>query len=346
MIVLKQIKIATLLCVAFTFAPFFAMAQNYVSTGNASYYASHFDGKTTAFGEVFNNNAFTCAHHSLPLGTILKVTRLDKNIWVKVRVNDRCENRPGFAIDLSQAAARRLKMIDEGVVPVRVQEIGQSSKNPSWSENKPMAMYRDLKPGSSTHIISFEKHIKPKMYSSYKPKPKQQQKTNLVISTPSKAQPKPRPKTQPAPTPKKASSKPTPKSQSTWKPAPKPKTKPAPTPKTPTTYNQPKATNKEPTRFGPTLSNPTKVNYFHTSKPVYAIQLYAYYNKQQGEAQLIKLQKRGLKSAYLYSTKSPKGKNMYKVVVAPFDNARSVRNYISDLKRDHNMEGSAIQIYP
>lgn len=90
--------------------------------GAASFYADRFRGRLTANGERYDPNAFTCAHRNLPFGTIVRVVHESTGDWVLVRVNDRGPYGPRRRIvDLSREAARRLSMIDEGVVRVRVE---------------------------------------------------------------------------------------------------------------------------------------------------------------------------------------------------------------------------------
>ena len=57
--------------------------------GNATYYADFFHGKRSADGSVFNQNGFTCAHRTLPFGTVLKVTNLNNGLSTMVTVTDR-----------------------------------------------------------------------------------------------------------------------------------------------------------------------------------------------------------------------------------------------------------------
>ncbi len=57
--------------------------------GEASWYGPGFQGKKTANGEIFDQTKMTAAHPSLPMGTEVKVTNLDNNETVKVRINDR-----------------------------------------------------------------------------------------------------------------------------------------------------------------------------------------------------------------------------------------------------------------
>jgi len=87
--------------------------------GLASYYGAELSGQPTASGETYDMYALTCAHKTLPFGTILEVTNLENGASVVVRVNDRGPFVEGRVLDLSYAAARRLKMLDSGVAKVR-----------------------------------------------------------------------------------------------------------------------------------------------------------------------------------------------------------------------------------
>lgn len=88
--------------------------------GKASYYANSFKGKSTANGERFRQRKRSAAHRTLPFGTIVKVKNLRNGRTVKVRINDRGPFVEGRIIDLSKKAARRLGMLQDGVVPVEI----------------------------------------------------------------------------------------------------------------------------------------------------------------------------------------------------------------------------------
>ena len=92
-------------------------------TGLASYYAHRFHGRKTASGERFNENALTAAHRSLPFGTRVRVINLKNNRAVTVRINDRGPFIKGRIIDVSYAAARKLKMVVDGIARVRVVKV-------------------------------------------------------------------------------------------------------------------------------------------------------------------------------------------------------------------------------
>jgi rare lipoprotein A len=89
--------------------------------GVASWYGRFFQGKTTASGQPYDEYAMTCAHRSLPLGSVLKVTNLRNHKSVVVRVNDRGPMPEDRVIDLSYAAANTLGFSDRGLAPVRVE---------------------------------------------------------------------------------------------------------------------------------------------------------------------------------------------------------------------------------
>jgi rare lipoprotein A len=98
-----------------------ANAPAYREVGKASWYGPRLHGRRTASGERFDQNKLTAAHRKLPLGTRAVVTNLENGKTVKVEINDRGPHKRGRVLDLSKAAARRLGMVDDGVVRVRIE---------------------------------------------------------------------------------------------------------------------------------------------------------------------------------------------------------------------------------
>jgi rare lipoprotein A len=88
--------------------------------GMASWYG---ESQTTASGERFDKRKMTAAHRTLPLGTLVRVTNTRNGKSVVVRINDRGPYGHGRIIDLSEAAAKQLDMIDAGVAPVTLEVI-------------------------------------------------------------------------------------------------------------------------------------------------------------------------------------------------------------------------------
>jgi rare lipoprotein A len=92
--------------------------HHWYQLGLASWYGTYFQGHPTASGESYNMFAFTCAHRSLPLGSLVRVTNLRNHKSVVVRVNDRGPVPDDRIVDLSYAAANSLGV--SGVSKVRV----------------------------------------------------------------------------------------------------------------------------------------------------------------------------------------------------------------------------------
>ena len=97
-------------------------------TGMASWYGSDFHGRPTASGEIYNMNAMTAAHKTLPLGAIVDVENLDNGRRVEVTVNDRGPFVRGRIIDLSYSAAKEIDMAGSGTARVRIKVLGRDSR--------------------------------------------------------------------------------------------------------------------------------------------------------------------------------------------------------------------------
>ena len=112
-------------------------APRYNSTniiyGVASHYGHNdgFDGQQTANGEIFDQNALTAAHKTLPLNTWIKVTNLDRltKPSVKLKINDRGPYIGDRVLDCSTGAAKKLGFFDQGTANVKIEII-------KWGDNK------------------------------------------------------------------------------------------------------------------------------------------------------------------------------------------------------------------
>jgi rare lipoprotein A len=95
-----------------------------VQQGIASWYGKDFHGKQTSSGEVYDMYQLTCAHQTLPLGTMVMVTNLENGKSVELKVNDRGPFVKGRIIDVSYAAAKMLDMSEKGTAMVKVEVFG------------------------------------------------------------------------------------------------------------------------------------------------------------------------------------------------------------------------------
>lgn len=99
---------------------------DYDETGIASWYGPTFDGNLTADGEIFDRNALTAAHRTLPIPVNVRVTNLENGHSLVVRVNDRGPFAKGRIIDVSEQAAKLLGFYGQGTARVRVQFIARA----------------------------------------------------------------------------------------------------------------------------------------------------------------------------------------------------------------------------
>ena len=110
--------------------------EGFFQDGVASSYGKDFHGRKTSSGELFDMNAMTAAHKTLPLGVYVKVRHKRSGREIIVRINDRGPFVRERIIDLSEGAARKLDMIQEGVAPVTVTALGyeveQKSDEPAY----------------------------------------------------------------------------------------------------------------------------------------------------------------------------------------------------------------------
>lgn len=98
-------------------------SRNYVASGTASWYGTKFHGQNTANGEVYDLYGMSAAHKTLPLPSYVRVTNLDNNRTVILRVNDRGPFYSDRIIDLSYAAAKKLGYAETGTARVKVEGI-------------------------------------------------------------------------------------------------------------------------------------------------------------------------------------------------------------------------------
>jgi rare lipoprotein A len=99
----------------------------YHETGIASWYGQDFHGKYTANGEVYDLNALTAAHRTLPMPSIVQVTNLENGRTLKLRVNDRGPYARSRILDVSRRAAQLLGFEPNGTAKVEVRILAPDS---------------------------------------------------------------------------------------------------------------------------------------------------------------------------------------------------------------------------
>ncbi|HWQ11026.1 MAG TPA: septal ring lytic transglycosylase RlpA family protein [Holophaga sp.] len=98
----------------------------YTETGEASWYGSAedgFEGKFTAGGDLMDSGQLTCAHRTLPIGTLLEVENRENGKRAIVRVNDRGPFIRGRILDVSLRAAKDLGFLAQGTATVTIRAV-------------------------------------------------------------------------------------------------------------------------------------------------------------------------------------------------------------------------------
>ncbi len=120
-------------------------AEGYNENGIASWYGGKFHGRRTSNGEIYNMQAMTAAHKTLPMNTMLLIKNLDNGKSTVVRINDRGPFVRGRIVDLSFKAARVLGIAEKGIA--RVQAVALGEEAASKLGESPTLIFRDLSVG-------------------------------------------------------------------------------------------------------------------------------------------------------------------------------------------------------
>jgi rare lipoprotein A len=122
---------------------------HYSAVGLASWYGPQFHGHRTANGEIFDQNAISAAHPTLPLPSYVRVTNLANHKSMVVRVNDRGPFAGNRVIDLSRKTAQLLGFFSEGVAKVKVDYVGPAPVGSSEGKTSRLASDRAGSPAPS-----------------------------------------------------------------------------------------------------------------------------------------------------------------------------------------------------
>lgn len=124
-----------------------AQDSSYTEYCKATYYHRKFEGRKTSTGEKFSHKNLTAAHHKLPFDSYVRVTNLENNKSVVVRINDRMPKRTRKSkLDLTYTAAIELGMIRKGRIDVKIELVDSILKDPVIPVSPAVAQY--IKTGS------------------------------------------------------------------------------------------------------------------------------------------------------------------------------------------------------
>lgn len=143
-------------------------AKGFSQTGMASWYGKKFHGHKTSNGEIYDMYSYSAAHKNLPIPTYLRVTNLDNNRQVIVRVNDRGPFHGDRIIDLSYAAAAKLDYHKKGLARVKIEVVAAPTDAPDNGDGGWYSFNRNKKTTSSGPVVKGDSSSAPDQSYAYK----------------------------------------------------------------------------------------------------------------------------------------------------------------------------------
>ncbi len=278
--------------------------------GLASYYGDEFHGRETAYGETYDKTKFTCAHKKHPKGTMLKVTRIDNNKSVIVRVNDKGPFVKGRIIDLSKAAAQKIGLLDTGLAEVKIQVLGKKAAY-TESESKTTTSKPKKEPNPKAKIVE-EKAKAPVEYAD---DPHAKERARELAKAKERAAKEKAAKKKAAAEKKKKSK------DDVLAQLPEGK----------------RAAAKKPVTVAP---NPiTGVYKIVKDAPAgYTVQVASTNSPKLMEAEVAKLKAKWFKT-FVLSVEEKEGKAKFNVGIGSFENVKAANNYKKNLKKKYKVDG-------
>jgi rare lipoprotein A len=272
--------------------------------GFAVYYADYYEGSPTALGEIFHQSLMTAAHQQLPLGTIVKVTRVDNGMTTTVRINDRGAYCEGCVIDLSKAAATEIDLLRVGRTQVILTVVGFSNTNP-MSRNEAI-----FKESADPRLTARGGEVQTSRVNTY------EQPAATSTALPFRA---------PAATSRgqinTVDARNIPANNNTdWAPS---------------SYSNTTTTRKSP------VSSPVSV--LDNATATYAVQLGSYGQFSNAERHVLSLEGKGFNNVFVWQDTRPDGSLINRVVVAPFTSLAQAQDYLRDLRTLHQIDGLVVQ---
>lgn len=295
-----------LLLLSFCFSTIQAQSEEY---GMASYYGDEFDGSATASGEAYDKNKLTAGHKTLPLGSKVRVTRLDNKKSVVVRIIDRGPYLKGRIIDLSGRAASALDMIADGTAEIKLEVVGKNTaKKP-----KPTTVSKPVIPKSEIPVPikrpTVTETSKPRATIPEKTKPKP------AISEPVVITPKVKPKEK-----KKATAKPV---NQVIDEAPEFKL----------------VTGKDYNEY-----DLYKIQITRPEKKGFGVQVGVFSDYSNTMKMVAELQGKWFKNILVSTEKGTGGKKKYRIILGPFPDSATATSYKNHAKKKQKVSGFVVNL--
>ena len=282
--------------------------------GLASYYSDLFHGKPTASGELYDKTKFTCAHKTYPFGTMLKVTRLDNNKSVQVKVTDRGPFISGRVVEVSRAAADAIGLVQDGSTRVKVEVVKQAQPTEAVTE-APKATEEKPKPAETAVAAPKQEETKKAEPASKPAEPKAEKPTATEKSVAANKKPEPREDSKTKVAPSKMAAKDVPTSKAVLV----------------------KGSDFEPyDLFEIELKKPEKKGF--------GVQVAVLSTQEALFKKLGDLQEDWFSSILVSVQKNAKGELMYKVILGSFATEDEASNYKANLKKNKKLNGFVVDL--
>lgn len=295
---------------SFCFIVLQAQAEEY---GLASQYGDEFDGSATASGQAYDKNKLTAAHKTLPMGTKVRVTRLDNKKSVVVRINDRGPYIKGRIIDLSGKAAIALDMLGNIKTEVKLEILSKDGK----AKPKPTTVSKPVIPKSTIPV----------------------KKPEIAKTAPAKTAVPPKKR----PTPAATTSEPiviTPKGKSKTKVTTKVK---------PQVVKNDVATEEVPTFKLVTGKDYNqydlyKIQLTRPDKEGYGVQVGVFSDYDNTMKRVAELQGQWFKNILISIEKGKDGSKKYKLILGPFPDMKTATSYKKHAKKNKKLAGFVVNL--
>ncbi|MBX2873975.1 MAG: septal ring lytic transglycosylase RlpA family protein [Saprospiraceae bacterium] len=340
---------------------------NNVEAGTALYYADYLEGRRTASGEVFKQSELTCAHKTYPFGTWLRVTRLDNQQSVTVRVNDRGPFCEGCVVDLSKSAAARINLLQAGRAEVKVEAMGVTQTAPTQSTAEQLTARGGTNipqsfSTSSNRIPSTYSNV-PQSYSSVPQNNTIRRRTTTAQSSGTstlsqweqdlrnRTSSQVRPRTYSYTSPTLSSRAPA----NTNAVSDREFTAKGTTARSnvPTNYSwspntairgDASRTNTAPSTTRTPEAIPANYSYVPSASSGYGVQVASYANYNNADKRQRTVYAKGINNVFIKQGKSRKGDQVFRVVVGPFSDQGTAAQSLQQLKRTYNMRGFVVNL--
>ena len=281
-------------------------AQEY---GMASYYSDDYQGRKTAYGDVYNKSELTAAHKKHPYGTILKVTRLDNKKYVTVKVTDKGPYIKGRVVELSRKAAEKIGLIKDGLAEVKVEVVKRMERDSDSKSTASTTSSKTKTTSSKSNSSSSSSKSTTAKSTKKEPTPSSYQNKSRIASS--------------KPSSKKSTEKETSKSGSS-----KSKSK---TPKA-------RLVTQDYQKYGL-----YEIELRRPEKKGFGVQVASLTTYENVLKQVADLQAKWFDNI-LISVEPGDTKPLYKIILGPLDTEKSAINYKSSLKKKHKIEGFVVNL--